>query len=305
MKCELIQDLLPSYLDGSCSDETKKIVDEHIGKCENCKRIIDEINEVDSLNQPTIDETKPFKKIKNSHRKTILVLSILFVCFFFLFGTRLNSEIVKLRFQLYTKMHYPNEELIMTDFEYRDPETQGFGINNGFYIASFETTNKDEKDMKFNVFTDGFIFTIKDTYKNSVENRSNTNARLLEEYSLDVKKSLLKQKDFYLINVLASNACNEDYFVKNISKKIELNMEYNKNIDQTLPINLLLEVNADENDVSDIKSYSSKIINKLHEAGYHPCKLSLIIETEKDTYRTSDINCNSDISQQKIEFVSH
>lgn len=36
MTCEVIQDLLPLYCDGACSEESKKIVEEHLSDCEKC-----------------------------------------------------------------------------------------------------------------------------------------------------------------------------------------------------------------------------------------------------------------------------
>ncbi len=302
MKCDIIQDLLPTYLDGTCSEETKKVIEEHLNKCEECTKIIQDFKELDTLSHPTIDEKKPFKKIKRSHINKIVILCTIFVFIFLLFDTRLNSEIMKLRFKHYVNNHYPNEHLVLTDFEYNDPESQGFGINNGFYSATFKSKEENKEDMKFNVFTDGFIFSIKDTYQNSINNRSNTNSRLLKDYENDVKKTLLKQKDFYLINVFASTACTEDYFIQNIAEKLDLNMPYTKNIDQTIPIDLLLELNANEDDLLNIHSYISKIINQLHQANFNPSRMTLIIETQKDTYRISDIDCTKEIENQDINF---
>lgn len=37
MKCTVIQDLLPSYADNICSEDTKELVREHMAECEQCK----------------------------------------------------------------------------------------------------------------------------------------------------------------------------------------------------------------------------------------------------------------------------
>ena len=37
MSCEMIKDLLPLYLDGVCSNDSKSAVEEHLAVCENCK----------------------------------------------------------------------------------------------------------------------------------------------------------------------------------------------------------------------------------------------------------------------------
>lgn len=38
MKCEIIQDLLPLYVDDICSSETKEEVEKHLQTCEECRR---------------------------------------------------------------------------------------------------------------------------------------------------------------------------------------------------------------------------------------------------------------------------
>ena len=38
MDCDIIGDLLPSYLDGICSKRTKQYVEQHLESCEFCKK---------------------------------------------------------------------------------------------------------------------------------------------------------------------------------------------------------------------------------------------------------------------------
>ena len=44
--CDLISDLLPLYKDDICSDTTKKIVEEHIAECPDCKKILNSLNDI-------------------------------------------------------------------------------------------------------------------------------------------------------------------------------------------------------------------------------------------------------------------
>jgi predicted anti-sigma-YlaC factor YlaD len=37
ISCEIIKDLLPLYLDGVCSDDSKALIEEHLVECDNCK----------------------------------------------------------------------------------------------------------------------------------------------------------------------------------------------------------------------------------------------------------------------------
>lgn len=302
MNCEIILNLLPAYLDESCSDEIKTIIEDHLKECPKCRKIVEELKSIEMTSTPTIDEIKPFKKIILNHRIKLFILTITFVLIFLLFGTRLNSEIMKIRFYNYVNTHYSEYNLVMTDFTYEDPETQGFGINNGFYIAHFKSQDENMKDIEFNVFTEGFIFSVKDTYKNNVDKKKNTADRLISEYNNDVEKKLLRQKNFYVMEVSASIACTDEYFEKNVADKLNLNMGYEQNIDEIIPINLTLEINATESDISDIDSYVNSIIDELHHANYHPTSLSLIIETENDSYQLLNILCDEDIKKQNLTF---
>lgn len=43
MKCSVIQDLLPSYVDDICSEDTKELVQEHVAECEQCKAKLEQM----------------------------------------------------------------------------------------------------------------------------------------------------------------------------------------------------------------------------------------------------------------------
>ena len=45
MNCNVIKDLLPLYVDGCCSEESEKIVTEHLALCESCRRIHDQMGD--------------------------------------------------------------------------------------------------------------------------------------------------------------------------------------------------------------------------------------------------------------------
>ena len=45
--CSIIQDLLPLYKDGICSDSSRKMIEEHIAECHTCKKMLDNLNDID------------------------------------------------------------------------------------------------------------------------------------------------------------------------------------------------------------------------------------------------------------------
>lgn len=63
--CELIEDLIPLYVEDDVSDATKEIVEEHILECENCKSLVNEYSN-DELKiedfKEDLPEAKTFKK---------------------------------------------------------------------------------------------------------------------------------------------------------------------------------------------------------------------------------------------------
>lgn len=80
--CRLIEDLIPLYIEGDVSDETKEIVEEHIKECESCRMLIkdysnDEIK-LDSYEED-IPLTSTFKKYMKSLKAwiTFAIIAIL------------------------------------------------------------------------------------------------------------------------------------------------------------------------------------------------------------------------------------
>lgn len=49
--CEVVRDLLPLYQDEVCSEESRKLVKEHLTECESCKEIVEKLsrNEVENI----------------------------------------------------------------------------------------------------------------------------------------------------------------------------------------------------------------------------------------------------------------
>lgn len=75
ISCEVIKDLLPLYQDGICSDESRKIVEEHLQSCDECRELLDNMNQTIyvSGNMDKYEEIADLKKLsKKWNRKMIL-----------------------------------------------------------------------------------------------------------------------------------------------------------------------------------------------------------------------------------------
>lgn len=82
-KCDIVMDLLPLYVDGVCSEESKKIVEEHLKHCEECKQFLEnmqtEVNVSKDTKQRETD-IRILKKMKKRIWIERLVLSVVVVC---------------------------------------------------------------------------------------------------------------------------------------------------------------------------------------------------------------------------------
>lgn len=67
MKCEIIQDLLPSYIENLTSEESNKEIRNHLSDCEDCKKVYQEMTaEVSEIPKADTDGAELFKKVKKN-----------------------------------------------------------------------------------------------------------------------------------------------------------------------------------------------------------------------------------------------
>lgn len=66
MNCDIIQDLIPSYIDGISSDATNKCVEEHISECNQCRSLVQLYRDTEisnyNIEQKQIDVFKKFNR---------------------------------------------------------------------------------------------------------------------------------------------------------------------------------------------------------------------------------------------------
>ena len=83
MRCEIINDLLPLYVDGVCSEETKKEVEEHLKTCPACRKVYHDMAR-DMIERETPKSIPNEKAIYLRIRQQIgncLICAILFIAF--------------------------------------------------------------------------------------------------------------------------------------------------------------------------------------------------------------------------------
>lgn len=108
MKCEIIRDLLPSYIDELTSEVSNQEIEEHLKECTGCSQYLKEMKE--GVQTPLqIEENrraiKPFKKVKRSIWKavgiTVLVCALIFGGYIWYYTRewKADSEDVTVRYE--------------------------------------------------------------------------------------------------------------------------------------------------------------------------------------------------------------
>lgn len=82
INCNVIQDILPLYIDHAVCDDTKRLVEEHLTECESCRKSYNEILDdlvtpIDAeMKQDSAEEIRRFKKFFSKKRRKTVFLSV-------------------------------------------------------------------------------------------------------------------------------------------------------------------------------------------------------------------------------------
>lgn len=96
--CSMIEDLLPLYIEGLISEDTKNEIEVHLKNCDKCSKALEEIKKDGGLDleKTTQDDSEEIKEkeincIKNIKRRTTLkiIISIIITCIIFGIGIKL------------------------------------------------------------------------------------------------------------------------------------------------------------------------------------------------------------------------
>ena len=74
LNCEIIRDLLPSYIDGLTSQESNRLVEEHLESCAECREYLKEM-QADLSSEASVEKNKkairPFRKLNRRVKQRI------------------------------------------------------------------------------------------------------------------------------------------------------------------------------------------------------------------------------------------
>ena len=73
--CDIIKDLLPSYVDGICSEASKLWIEEHLAECEMCRQTMEMLKNTEiSAEKLELAQLDAGKKVKKSKKEGLFLL---------------------------------------------------------------------------------------------------------------------------------------------------------------------------------------------------------------------------------------
>lgn len=79
MNCEIVKDLIPLYIDGCCSKESERVIEEHIKDCDDCKNLFEDMKSPSDIVEVS-KAPKAFSKL-NDWKASVLQSVLLFLSF--------------------------------------------------------------------------------------------------------------------------------------------------------------------------------------------------------------------------------
>lgn len=131
MKCNVIKDLLPSYVDGICSEDTVGIVDEHLHNCEECKAHLRnmQIDYVEPIPEQVSIAISPFKKV-NKKRRIQVVTAIILTFILTVIGVVIIQEVGAVN-QIFFPMVSAN---VVVDYEDNKEDWESLNFEDEKYL---------------------------------------------------------------------------------------------------------------------------------------------------------------------------
>lgn len=93
INCNIIKDLLPSYMEDICSEDSRELVEEHLNECRECQNLMEMMTATEIVSEKTGDRQIDYmKKIRQDYtKKNIISFGLLVVCLIMGIMMRLNS----------------------------------------------------------------------------------------------------------------------------------------------------------------------------------------------------------------------
>lgn len=142
--CNIIKDLLPSYIEKLTNEETNKFIESHISECEECQELLENMRKEIEINAPKKEE-KQFKYIKSYSkrlklfRNILIIIALVFILIIarrFIIITNLSSKanVLKNSSNYYMKLEYYQSNKIAI-YEKYNKDDKSLSTENVYYIS--------------------------------------------------------------------------------------------------------------------------------------------------------------------------
>lgn len=130
--CEIIKDLLPTYLEELTSVESNNLIKEHLAECESCRKIADRMGGV--VEVASEDDKKELNFLKKSKKKTIAITGSVIIAAFVVYVIIFNLIGIDVGLPV------PNDYIRITQLE-----VEGKTLNISGYLDDYD---KDIKELE-------------------------------------------------------------------------------------------------------------------------------------------------------------
>ncbi len=169
LPCEIIRDLLPSYVDELTSEVTNKAIENHIRECDSCASMLDRMREPEEREQPQAAEIDYLKKTRKRFGRNsmlwaiaaVIVVAFGFLIRFYYIGSEVSASVLNYDVSVqdntiafngnlidsgsgYSRLSFKEEEGIVTIKVYTSPKT--FFNDRGF--SSNYTAEEEIKEVR-------------------------------------------------------------------------------------------------------------------------------------------------------------
>lgn len=168
--CDIIKDLLPSYVDELLTEDSHKMVEEHLDQCQSCREYYEALkgddnifaDEAETLQEARLEELKPLTKIKKKMNRRALIASVIsVVC---AGALAFGAYFLFFHYEMYTP--YEEAGITVTEGGQLYLEEAFYGTANHsfsnehitffFVTDSFATQHKERKEDEKNIWEEDF-----------------------------------------------------------------------------------------------------------------------------------------------------
>ena len=164
MKCEIIKDLLPSYVDGLTSVESNEAIEAHLEYCMECQEYLEEIKKDIEIDKAEKDkEIEPFYKIKE---KTVRIIML---------ATMIIGAIISIIYGSWEIKYHNGKSITSDEVEVSLKEEEGiqmlvFEPKDDTVVFSLGLTENKEVDGEMPLWTFSHIKRVKHPEINAMNN---------------------------------------------------------------------------------------------------------------------------------------